>query len=134
MDVEVLQEPTPAQIAWAVYECEIILHENSLWEPMFEDDPAVFTATVLYRDGMILAPEILSFCQDVLDKMNLRSAAISKDEVKTAWENLKDRSKLKEKNFSESALHIQLGKLSACQIYMSEQADSYQSAISKLTK
>ena len=132
IDTDVLQEASPAQVAWAVYEAELILQEHMMFEPSFDDEPVQYTATVLHRNGMVLAPKLLSFAQDALNKMNVGSS-LKPEEVRNAWDAL-DKSALASRTFSETPLDIQLAKLAAVHLYVSDRTDAYQKALRSLSR
>jgi len=126
-DARVLQEATPAQLCWSVYEAELLYSEISEFEetPEFDREPAGYTAIVLNRAGYIRAPDLLSFAQDQLDVLNQGGADTSKNEIDAAWQQLKKRN-LEKQEFGESALDLQLARLTATQLYVTERALQYE--------
>lgn len=132
VDAEVVQEASPEQIAWAVFEAELIRHENQLFEPEFDYEPCIYTAQVLHRAGMVLAPALLSFAQDCLDGLNTKDH-VGLGEVRSAWEALPKES-LASRTFTESPLDVQLAKLASVEVYVSENADGYTRAMGALSR
>lgn len=131
-DPEVVFEASPAQLCWGVYEAELVLQERNDTEVQFDNEPITYCAAVLNRNGFLLAPKILSFCQDQLDVFNKDSSSkVTLDEVQNAWSAL-DKSNLTSHTFTEGPLAIQLAKLSTCQIYLDDRATEYQNYIAKL--
>ena len=130
-NVDRLHEPAPGELAWAVYEAELILHEHGQWEPDFDYEPKIFTAECLHRAGMVLAPQMLSFCQDVLDERNNDGTKTSKEQVTKAWDK-QSKGKLTEVKFTETPLSVQLAKLAAVEVYVNERTDKYFAAFQAL--
>jgi hypothetical protein len=130
---EILQEATPAQLNWAVYEAEMLYSQASDIQETteFDREPIGYTAIVLNRAGFILAPELLSFAQDALDDMTRDGAGISKKDVKSAWKGLQKKD-LTKVDFKESPLDMQLARLTAVQLYLYERLQQYESDITQL--
>lgn len=132
-DGEILQEATPAQINWAVYEAEMLHSQASDigGTTEFDREPMGYTAIVLNRSGFVLAPELLCFAQDALDALNGDGAGVDKKELKTAWKALqkKDLSKV---DFKETPFDMQLARLTAVQLYLYERFQQYQSDVDQL--
>lgn len=128
-----IQEASPSYLAWAVYEAELILHEHQQWQPTFDYEPALYAAECVHRNGMVVAPKFLSFCQESLDSRNGSGASVTKKQVIKAWEKL-DKQTLREHEFTETPLDIQLAKLAAVEVYVEDQADKYTTALQALNK
>lgn len=123
---EILQEASPAQLSWAIYEAENLfgqfsdIHETT----EFDREPILYTATVLHRGGFILAPTLLEFAQEELDKLNKGGVSLTKSEISSSWKKLKSTNPQK-REFTDSALDIQLERLTTVQIYMQSKLDQY---------
>lgn len=130
-NVDRIHEPTPGELAWAVYEAELILHEHGQWEPDFDNEPGIFTAECLHRSGFVLAPTILSFAQDDLDRRNRDGAKITKDQVQSAW-GKQSKGSLDNVKFVETPLGIQLAKLAGVELSVSAKLDEYFAAMKEL--
>lgn len=130
---EMLQEATPAQVNWAVYEAEMLFgqSEDIPESPEFDREPIRYTAIILHRAGFILAPELLSFAQSDLDKLNRSGANIAKNDIRPAWKKLQ-HTDLRKHDFTESPLEIQLARLAAVQIYMLDRLVQYEQDLSRL--
>lgn len=129
-DPEVVEELSPAQLCWAVYEAELILQEHMLYEPDFDHEPITYTALSLHRSGFVLAPTILNFAQEALDKLNQSKGL--KEKVQEEWAKI-SKSPIPSRTFAETAVDAQLARLTACQLYLEERADKYQAALNNLT-
>ncbi|MGD9209348.1 MAG: hypothetical protein PVI90_01160 [Desulfobacteraceae bacterium] len=125
-DGRIVQEATPAQINWAVFEAEMLYNQESAIKESteFDYEPIQYTAAVLHRKGFVLAPELLSFAQEPLDKMN-NGVSVDKNELQTAWNTIKKKD-LTKITFEETALDIQLTHLTAVQLYLQKQLHQYQ--------
>lgn len=113
---DILEEATPAQLAWAVVEAAWI---RKLWghhAVEFRHEPGVYAATVLHRDGYARAPEQLSFAQALLDRMNPDGEALA-TEVRRRWD---DGADAKDSSFDESPVGVQLARLAAVRLHVEE--------------
>ena len=120
---ERIQEATGAQIAWAVFEAETILHEHQMWEPEFDYEPRMYAAVCLQREGLIMAPEILNFCQPELTRLTKDGAEVSIDVLKVAW------SSKPKHDLGETPIDIQLTHLSKIQAYLDARGSAYLDAL-----
>lgn len=129
---DIVQEATPEQVAWGVFEAELIRHENQLFDPEFDYEPVLYTAQVLHRAGMVMAPPLLAFAQDALNDLNTKDH-LGLDEVRAAWEKLPKES-LATRTFTEDPLDVQLAKLASVELYASQNADDYTRAMGELSR
>jgi len=127
---DILQEASPAQLAWAVYECEVLL-QSAGQDPDFDYEPAKYAAVCMQREGLVLAPELLQFAQDELDQLNWNHIVKLKTEVKDAWDGL-NKDQLDTQEFKETPVGVQLARLSAIQLYFDEQLEKYRRDMSLL--
>lgn len=127
---ELLQEASPGMLSWAVYEAELLMYREGL-DPMFDYEPARYAAVVLHRDGFVLAPELLVFAQEELDKLTRGHKDII-DEVKRRWEET-DKTKLDTLELEEKPVDVQLGLLASVWLYVHERAERYRQDVAALT-
>lgn len=116
--------PTPAQLAWAVYEIEALTGGSIGEDEGFDPDgidPAV--ALVLHDEGWVVAPEKLSFSQDALSRMNREGERLHK-RVTEVWSKIKE---LPESSLRaligrapEDAIGVQIGRLADCDLELRE--------------
>lgn len=130
---EGLQEATPGQLAWGVFEAEMIYGYSDFPEsPAFDREPALYAGACLHRAGYVLAPDLLRFAQDALDHFNEGKTALKKDAVRDGWKKLQGKD-LKKKTWKEdSSLDVQLSRLASVVLYIEEMAKRYQADISQL--
>lgn len=126
---DALQEASPAQLAWGIYEVELLMQADSK-DPEFDYEPAKYTAVSLHREGFLLAPELLVFAQKELDRLTRGNEDLIPT-VKERWEKL-DKDKLDTVEFQETPVDVQLAKLAAVHMYVDERAKQYQQDLSKL--
>jgi hypothetical protein len=115
---DALEEATSAELAAAVEEAGWILSLSDLPKLDFAHEPAAYAAVVLHREGLVLAPQQLAFCQAVLDGMNRGDAALT-TRVRERWEKL-SREHLETHAFEESAEGVQLANLAAIELHVLE--------------
>jgi hypothetical protein len=130
---EIMQEATPAQIAWAVYEAELLYGQIDDMEdtPYFDREPVLYTAVVLHRAGFLRPPDILGFAQTALQEMNKNGTEVSLNDLDTAWSKMR-KMDLDGINLGETPLEIQLGRLAAVQLYIEERRQQYGEDVSRL--
>ncbi len=121
---EILQEASPAQLTWAVYECEVFLQSDGQ-DPDFDYEPAKYAAVCMHREGLVLAPDLLQFAQEELDRLNRKPGAELKGEVQSRWDELK-KDQLDAQEFEETPVGVQLARLSAIQLYFDTQLKRYE--------
>src|SRR5262249_45132849 len=101
-------------------------------EPLeMEHEPAAYAAVVLHREGLVLAPHQLAFCQDVLDRMN-RGATELKSEVRNAWGAVNPDG-LATHSFTETPRDVQLAHLAAIELHVREREQSAAADLSRLS-
>jgi hypothetical protein len=131
---EALQEATPGQLAWGVFEAEMIFGYADFPEsPEFDREPALYTGACLHRAGYVLAPDLLRFAQDALDHFNKDKTSLEKNKVQDAWKKLQ-RTNLKDRKWKDdSPLDMQLARLASVNLYIEERAKQYQDDLTRLT-
>jgi len=127
---ELLQEASPGQLSWAVYEAELLMYSQGL-DPHFDYEPSRYAAVVLHRDGFLLAPELLVFAQEELDKLTRGHKDIRSD-VARRWKET-DKTKLDTLELEEKPADVQLGLLSSVWLYVHDRAARYRADIQSLT-
>jgi hypothetical protein len=130
----ILQEATPAQIAWAVYEAELLYSDAGEFgeTTVFDREPTLYTAAVLNRAGFLVAPDMLGFAQEPLDKLNCDGAKATGEEVKKAWARLKKTDFTKREFSEDSPIDLQLGRLAAVTLYVQERLKQYENDLAQL--
>lgn len=130
---EILQEATPAQVSWAVYEAELLYSQIEDLEdtPIFDREPVLYTAVVLHRAGFLRPPDMLSFAATPLRDMNKNGVEVSINELDEAWSKLRkmDITKIQ---LGDSPLEIQLGRLAAVQLYIEDRRKQYDDDLARL--
>ena len=103
---EVLPLPSPEDLAWGVFEAELILAltEDKPFVPTYSDEVEAFVGACLHHHGFVLPPENLMFCEEHLDKLLHDDAKELKAKVKDAWRTHP------ETNFDDSSLGVQLAR------------------------
>lgn len=127
---EVLQEASPAQIAWGISEAEIILERNDKEKGVFDHEPTQYTAVSLHRAGLVVAPDLLEFAQEELDKLNRGNLDI-KEEVQKRWKAL-DKTRLDQLELSETPVDVQIGYLAAVYIHVAERAKQLKDELAQM--
>jgi hypothetical protein len=112
---DILEEATPAQLAWAVVECDWIIRtsSNATWE--WGSEPRAYVGVILARAGFVLAPEPLAFAQLALNRE--RFAGHLLDEVKTRWAGV-DKNGLDKLTLQETPVDVQIARLAAVALHV----------------
>lgn len=131
-DPEVLQETSPAQLCWGIFEAEMIYGYSDIPEsPEFDREPLLYTAICLHRAGYVLAPDLLQFAQKELDKLNSGEQIVKVSDVRQRWKALPK--KVTDREWDEdNPVDVQLSRLLGVNVYMEERAKRYQADISSL--
>jgi hypothetical protein len=114
---DILEEASPARLAWAVVEAAWILREakNASWE--IGSEPRAYAGVVLARAGFVLAPEQLSFAQPVLDRERFHTHLF--DEVKTRWAQV-SKDNLTALSLQETPVDVQIARLASVELHVRE--------------
>lgn len=112
---DILEEASPARLAWAVEEAAWILRraKDAAWE--FGHEPRAYAGVILTRAGFVLAPPALAFAQPALDRA--RGHDHLRDEVRTRWDAL-DKTALEHLALQETAVDVQLARLAAVELHV----------------
>lgn len=92
--------PTPEQLAWGVWEAELIYaltETGDVEAPELDDEPAAYTAALLHDAGFAKAPEFLFFAEEKLKELINDvepDAEVQKDNQKRVDEYLAEQSKI----------------------------------------
>lgn len=111
---DILEEATPAQMAWAVTEAAMISEPRE-----FLHEPAAYAGVVLARAGFALAPSQLAFAQDVLDAHRPRDGL--RAVVEGRWGRV-DKGRLDRLPLSETIEDVQIARLAAVELHVRERA------------
>lgn len=124
-DPECLQECHPAHMSWTMYEATLIrgLDPDEKEVPEVDEDVQQYIAVCLKRAGFVYPPMYLLFVADNLEAMLPASQRDFIALVKKTWEHL-DKKALREREFSEEPLDVQLAQLASCYLYVKDQAEA----------
>ena len=127
---DAIQEASPAQLSWAVFEAQFLMHRENKEESEFDYEPSRYTAAALFREGFVVAPEMLDFAQDELDHLNRGNLEL-KNEIMDRWKVL-NKDTLSTARFEENPLETQLAKLAAVYMYVRDMSKQLQTELSSL--
>ena len=121
---ESLQECEIPTMCWAIYEATLLrtLDPEDPVVPEFDEDVQQYVAVCLHRAGYIYPPDQLAFAADNLLKMLPKGTASKATRVKNGWEHV-PKDILETRKFAEDALGVQLSKLAACYLYVSDNTE-----------
>lgn len=126
---DILEEASPAKLAWAVVEAAWIIKDarEASWE--FQHEPRAYAAVVLNRAGFVLAPEQLSFAQMWLNRERHHDHLL--EDVKARWDGVsKDR--LDKLALDESPIDVQIARLAAVELHVRDRRAAVERALSRL--
>lgn len=126
---DAIQEASPGEIAWGAFEAEL-LAQYAGYVGEYDYEPARYTALSMYRDGLVVAPELLTFAQEELDALNTDAKDLKASTI-SRWNEI-DKTKLDDLKLEETPEDIQLARLAAIYIYVGERAQRLQREVEKL--
>lgn len=128
--VEILEEASPAALAWAMVEAAWIRRRHDLEALRPEHEPIAYVAVVLDRAGLVLAPDQLSFAQDALDARRPRSGLL--DDVRQRWSGV-DRARLADLALQETPVDVQIARLAAVELHVRARRSAAEAELARLT-
>lgn len=120
---EYVPKCTPEQMAWSVFEAELLyaMLDNGESTPVFDEAIPAYVATCLHEEGYVVPPVGLSMAKEDLEKLIAPDAMALKSEVEDAWAKLpKDR--VDPRSFGDSAVGVQMTRLADCWNYVYQRA------------
>jgi hypothetical protein len=125
---DILEEPTPVQLAWTFEEAAWIrrLLDDEALVP--EDEPRAGVAVILDRAGFVTAPKELSFAEDYLVR-RLASTNLA-FEVRQEWPRISRQ--LPDVEIKETPAGVQLARLAAVEMHVRERRAKAESALASI--
>lgn len=113
----IIEEATPAQLAWAVVEAAWLLRltNNASWE--YGHEVRGYTGVILARAGFVCAPDELRFAEKQLARENKASELCAT--VQQRWHAL-DATQLEHLTLTESPVDIQLARLASVALHVQQ--------------
>lgn len=131
---ETLQECSPEEMAWSVYEAELLrgLDPDKLEaRPLIDTDVQQYIAVCLLRAGFVYPPRGLEGVAENLTRMLPTENRGKSQEVKDSWTHL-DKRNLPHRHYGEDFLGVQLAQLAGCHLYVTERAQRMAEEIERL--
>jgi hypothetical protein len=123
-NADILEEPAPAWLAWAVTEARMITEPHE-----FQHEPRAYVGVVLARAGFALAPEQLAFAQKALDRE--RHDDDLRDLIAERWQRV-DKSRLEMLSLQETREDVQIARLAAVELHVRERTAAAQRELRSL--
>jgi hypothetical protein len=127
---DAVQEASPGEIAWGAFEAEL-LAQYAGYVGEYDYEPARYTALSMHRDGLVVAPELLTFAQNELDSFNNNESSELKASTISRW-NETDKTKLEGLELEETPEDIQMARLAAIYLYVGERSQRLMNEVKKL--
>jgi hypothetical protein len=126
---EILEEASPARLAWAVVEAAWIIRETreASWE--FQHEPRAYAAVVLNRAGYVFAPEQLSFAQAWLNRERRHDHLL--EDVKERWSHV-SKDHLEQLTLGENPEDVQIARLAAVELHVRSRRAAAERALTRL--
>jgi len=134
IDPESLPECHPSEMAWAMYEAELLRGldpEKMEFQPQMDSDVKQYIAVCLLRAGMVYPPRGLELVSENLTAMLPEENRGKAQEVKDSWTHL-DKKNLPHRRYGEDFLDVQLAQLASCHLSVSEKAQRMAEEIGRL--
>jgi len=129
---DAIQEASPAQLSWAVFEASYFRRHEYQEPETFDREPMGYTAVCLHRSGFVVAPEMLSFAQTELDKLN-QGAVELKATVQKRWSSV-NTDELAKLELAETPSDVQISYLAAVHLYVEERARQLKRELASLSR
>lgn len=126
---DILEEATPAQLAWAVEEAAWILRIVGDAALEFQHEPRAYAGVVLARAGFVLAPAQLGFAQSALDRET--QASKLRDDVAERWSRV-SKDHLEQLSLDESHVDVQIARLAAVELHVRDRRRAAEQELSRL--
>jgi len=122
---DVIQECHPSEMAWTVYEADVVrgMDPEGKGDAEFDEDVQQYIAVCLKRAGFICAPVNLEFAEDNLVELQPDESKNLRKEVQDAWAKL-DKGALRNTQFAEDPLGVNLSRLAGTYVYVEDLAKS----------
>lgn len=131
---DTVQEATPAQISWAVFEAETIYARQFPKDnPVFDREPTGYTAVCLRRAGFVMVPQLLGFAQKVLNGLNASTIELRPKDIRRMWGFARRSKKLPDTWSEDNAVDVQVARLLAVMLYVEERAAKYKQDLAALS-
>ncbi len=127
---EILEEASPAMLAWAVTEADWIRSSHGEEGMRFEHEPVAYAAVVLERAGFVHPPSQLSFAQAALERRLPPSDLIA--DVRRRWAST-DKSGLSEMVLHETKADVQIARLAAVELHVRSRRASAEAELARLS-
>lgn len=126
---DILEEASPARLAWAVVEAAWLVREagEAPWE--FQHEPRAYVGVVLNRAGFVQAPEQLAFAQAWLDRERRHDHL--REDVRARWARV-SKDHLAQLVLGETAEDIQIARLAAVELHVRERRATAERALARL--
>ncbi len=118
-DSSILQEASPAQMAWAVFEAEKLRE----LDVDFDYEPRGYAAVCMHKAGLLVAPKELEFAQEELERINRVDKEMI-ETIKSRWVTI-NKTDLATIALHENQVDVQIAQLVAIEMYMQEQRKQY---------
>jgi len=128
--VAILEEASPAALAWAAVEAAWIRREYDLQALEPEHETIAYVAVVLDRAGYVLAPAPLAFAQAALDERRHGSGLL--EDVRRKWAST-DKAGLQELVLEETATDVQVARLAATELHVRGRRRDAEAELASLT-
>lgn len=126
---DILEEASPARLAWAVVEAAWIIRDfrEASWE--FQHEPRAYTGVVLNRAGFVLAPEQLAFAQTWLNRERRHDHLL--EDVRARWARV-SKDHLEQLTLGETPEDVQIARLAAVELHVRERRGAVERALARL--
>lgn len=114
----IIEEASPARLAWAVVEAAWILRLAKDTSIEMGSEPRAYAGVILARAGYVLAPEQLAFAQNALDRHRPQGTELF-NETRDRWARV-DKARLDKLALHETPVDVQIARLSVVEAHVHE--------------
>lgn len=117
--IDELDETRVMHLAWGVDEAAKLCALFDADTHPFDREVVTVTAAQLWEEGMVLAPDVLEYAQEALDKEWHKDCCNLKNKVMKAWADLRGHS-LRDVPYPETPGGVQVARLAAVELFLDE--------------
>lgn len=120
INYDAMEDVPVAYIAWAIKEVKALLQGfDPAVIPEFDREPVGYTAIQLFREGFVVAPDLLSWAQPSLDNYYPKETEDLRQKVQTNWAAA-SKHDVKDAAYPETPIGVQFAKLASVQVYVND--------------
>jgi len=112
-----VEDAPVAFINWAVFEADLLHKEVEKMTLEFDREPTNYTAIQLHREGYLITPEMLSWAEPYLTKLNCCGNDELNKKIRQLWASVPTDEDLTGVRFTETVIGVQLARQAVVRVH-----------------